>query len=471
LVKVCVVFCPSLPIGTLNFEIVFVLSCRSCVLDRVVGMSSASGAWFWSLGFSDLYNVGLHIVAKCVSEVNTFLVGHQAALKEKAIMEDRLLQAEKALTLANEKLIELEGDVIALRQVVIDQAEQLSSFGRQTGVLGEKCVYFESNVIDLSLKQLRAGSNLAEIEPRLSLLERAAMENVPLRHQSADLADIDGSGSHCAEFGGNVTGKDASSPKETCPRQPLEDVSYVQGATASVCDEPLERSTISNKDMFRILSRLTPCTGCDPSVFLDWLAKIERVALAANCAEDVLKCWLVANLVESRLVHAYDALPPRSMKNWQKLKRSLIEKIVPPFYFERLRYELSMVKQRDDEPLDSYVNRFCGKAHIAYIDVKSRFVEAQLVWQFINGLSCENLRLKALEQRCSTLSEVAQYVLELKTLQQIAKSPTVKIYEQQNRPRSKPIPAYWFGRCFKCGVIGHCRRNCPRKQCSEGTSI
>jgi len=68
-------------------------------------MSSASGAWFWSLGFSDLYNVGLHIVAKCVSEVNTFLVGHQAALKEKAMMKDRLLQAEKALTLANEKLI------------------------------------------------------------------------------------------------------------------------------------------------------------------------------------------------------------------------------------------------------------------------------------------------------------------------------------------------------------------------------
>jgi len=440
-----------------------VFSCQSCVTGSCCGkMSSASGAWFWSLGFSDLYNVGLHIVAKCVSEVNTFLVGHQAALKEKASMEDRLLQAEKALTLANEKLVELEGDVIALRQVVLDQAEQLSSVGRQTGVLGD---YLESNMVDLSSKQLRADSDMAALKSRVLVLEEPTVGTVSWCHPWSSLVDTGGSDS-CATACGKAIVKEATSPKEACPRQPLEELSSTQHAVASGSCEALKRSSIRNKDRFRILSQLSPCSGCDPSVFLDWLAKIERVALAANCAEDVLKGWLVANLVEGRLAHAYDALPPRSMKNWQKLKRNLIEKIVPPFYFERLRCELSLVKQRDDEPLDSYVNRFCGNAHIAYIGLKSRFVEAQLVWQFINGLCCEHLRFKVLEQRCPTLTDVVDCVLKFETLQSLAKKSM-----QQRMSSLKPIPAYWFGRCFKCGVIGHCRRNCPRKQCPEVASI
>jgi len=88
---------------------------------------------------------------------------------------------------------------------------------------------------------------------------------------------------------------------------------------------------------------------------------------------------------------------------------------LPPFYVERLRCELSLVKLRDDESLNSYVTQFCGKVHVAYIGVKSRFVEAQLMWQFINNLYCEKLRLKALEQQCLTLAEVADYVLEFET--------------------------------------------------------
>jgi len=75
------------------------------------------------------------VLSECVSELNTLSVSHRTALKERALMEDRLLQAESALALANEKFIQLEGDVIALRKVVIDQSEQVSSVCRKTGGL------------------------------------------------------------------------------------------------------------------------------------------------------------------------------------------------------------------------------------------------------------------------------------------------------------------------------------------------
>jgi len=430
-------------------------------------MSAASGTGSLPLGVSEIYLLGLQtLLSKCVAEINTLSVSHQAAL-----MEDRLLQAEDALALVNQRMVQLDGDVIALRQVVIVQEEQLSSVSWRTGVLAAKCDCLESSVSNLSSKQLSAGSDLAEVQSRVSSLEKSAVETARLCHPSAGLADIDAFGSR-TEVRGKVTEKETSSPKEACPRQLLEELNRTQDAVASVSSETLKQSAISNKEKFRLLSHFKPSTGVNPSEFLDWLSKIERVASAANCAEDVLKCWLVANLVEGRLAHAYDALPVRSMKNWRKLKRSLIEKIVPPFYFERLRCELSLLKQRLNESLDSYVTRFCGKVETAYNrNFPSEFVDAQLVWQFICGLSCENLRLKALEQRCLTLAEVVDFVLELETLQHLAKSSTVETFELQNRPRSKPIPTHWFNRCFKCGVIGHCRRNWPRKQCSGGKSI
>jgi len=73
------------------------------------------------------------------------------------------------------------------------------------------------------------------------MMEEAAVETRRLRHQSAGLADINGSGSQYAENCGKVFGKEASSPKEACPcpRQLLEELSSTQDAVAAVSSETL----------------------------------------------------------------------------------------------------------------------------------------------------------------------------------------------------------------------------------------
>jgi len=95
------------------------------------------------------------------------------------------------------------------------------------------------------------------------------VETRHLRYQAAGLADIDGFGCR-VETCRKVTGKDASSLKEACPSQPLKELSSTKDVF--VGNEPVERVSIRNKDKFRILSRSTTCTGCDPSEFLDWLS-------------------------------------------------------------------------------------------------------------------------------------------------------------------------------------------------------
>jgi len=171
-------------------------------------MSAASGTGSLPLGVSEIYLLGLQtLLSKCVGELNMLSVSHQAALKERALMEDRLLQAEGALDLANQKMVQLEGDVVALRKVVIDQSEQLSAISQKSGVLGTKCDCMDNSASDLSSKQLRANLDLAVVQSRVSLLEKAAVGTVSLRHPSAGLADIDGFGSRCAETCGKITEK------------------------------------------------------------------------------------------------------------------------------------------------------------------------------------------------------------------------------------------------------------------------
>uniref|UniRef100_A0A915JHG2 PH domain-containing protein n=1 Tax=Romanomermis culicivorax TaxID=13658 RepID=A0A915JHG2_ROMCU len=57
------------------------------------------------------------------------------------------------------------------------------------------------------------------------------------------------------------------------------------------------------------------CDGTSPEEFLDWLAKLERLAGASNWSTDY-KCWLMVALTEEQAAHIVDTINQSDRKEW-----------------------------------------------------------------------------------------------------------------------------------------------------------
>jgi len=221
------------------------------------------------------------------------------------------------------------------------------------------------------------------------------------------------------------------------------------------------------KFKFKIPKQFKSCDGSDPSEFLDWLTKIERVASASDWNSSY-KCWLVANLVEGHAAHILDCCEDAVKKDWKELKKKLFKKLVPAQHFEHLRNNLRRVHQKSIDDVDGYITEFREKARKAYANNRTGKYEEDIVHMFIDGLNSEDLRLKALEQHCESLDEVAEYILNCVALQELAKqSPssmtsTSAFAESDCTPLTAKRSRQTVNRRFEYGRHGRMRINCPR---------
>lgn len=188
---------------------------------------------------------------------------------------------------------------------------------------------------------------------------------------------------------------------------------------------------------FKIPAQFKSCDGSNPSDFLDWLAKIERAASASRWSNKY-KCWLVANLVEGRAAQTLDSCSSDVKHSWKELRRKLVKRLISPQHFEHMRNELRRLHQKSSEDVYVYINEFRDKARKAYANDTSGKYEEELIRMFVSGLTSESLRLKTLERECDNLDEASEYVLNVVTLQELARQKTVKLSSPGFQ--STPVP-------------------------------
>lgn len=244
-----------------------------------------------------------------------------------------------------------------------------------------------------------------------------------------------------------------------------------------------------SREEYKIPRQLSSCDGKSPEEFLDWLAKLERMA-EASCWEGDYKCWLVVSLTEGRAAHIVDTINKQDRKDWAKLRQSLISRIVPSQHFDRLKNELRRRIQRVDETIHDFVQDFREKARKAYANKKIGFDESELITMFVDALTDEGLRLEILKQYCATLDEAIDFAESEVALRSLAKSKYVRqsrgfmgqpddggvpaasgsipvgarppprfLPTQARSPSMRPNAPVGM-KCFQCGQNGHMARNC-----------
>ena len=230
----------------------------------------------------------------------------------------------------------------------------------------------------------------------------------------------------------------------------------------------------------------------DTEDFEEWLDHFNAVASVNRWSEED-QCAILKAYLPPRTLTLFKELRPeiRATTDFFILSTALCNKVTPPEKLEVYKSEFKVRTKKPSENLDEFGRSLRKLARKAYPNLNDQVRDELAKDQFILMLPSSQLRIAVRQGRPETLDVAIRLAIEMESYREVEKANVIRNIEEQNvnqvsttptlaemmkqnqdvlkelinsmqrfqsvrRGEKRPL------KCWKCGVIGHIKRNCPK---------